>query len=100
MGKILARKKVIADLEAQTSAREKESTKIFEDQQRLRENLKALKGSMEEKALVQRYTQQLNNQESRLEALEKESDLLEEKTEKAESEMEQMIQALSFDVKL
>ena len=100
MGKILARKKVIADLEAQTSAREKESTKIFEDQQRLRENLKALKGSMEEKALVQRYTQQLNNQESRLEALEKESDLLEEKTEKAESELEQMIQALSFDVKL
>ena len=100
LGKILAQKKVIADLEAQTSAREKESTKIFEDQQRLRENLKALKGSMEEKALVQRYTQQLNNQESRLEALEKESDLLEEKTEKAESEMEQMIQALSFDVKL
>jgi hypothetical protein len=100
LGKILAQKKVIADLEVQSSAREKESTKIFEDQQRLRENLKALKGSMEEKALVQRYTQQLNNQESRLEALEKESDLLEEKTEKAESEMEQMIQALSFDVKL
>jgi septal ring factor EnvC (AmiA/AmiB activator) len=100
LGQILAQKKVIADLEAQTSAREKESTKIFEDQQRLRENLKALKGSTEEKALVQRYTQQLNNQESRLEALEKESDLLEEKTEKAESELEQMIQALSFDVKL
>jgi hypothetical protein len=100
LGKILAQKKVIADLEAQTSAREKESTKIFEDQQRLRENLKALKGSTEEKALVQRYTQQLNNQESRLEALQKESDLLDEKTEKAESELEQMIQALSFDVKL
>lgn len=100
LGKILAQKKVIADLEAQTSAREKESTKIFEDQQRLRENLKALKGSTEEKALVQRYTQQLNNQESRLEALEKESDLLDERTEKAQSELEEMIQALSFDVKL
>ena len=36
---------------------------------RLRENVKALKGSAEEKALLQRYTKQLNSQESRLEEL-------------------------------
>ena len=39
--------------------------------QRLRENIKALKGSAEEKALLQRYTKQLNGQESRLEELKK-----------------------------
>ena len=98
--KILAQKKVIEDLEAQKSARESEAERIFDDQQRLRENLKALKGSQEEKALVQRYTQQLNNQESRLEALQKESEWLHAKVDSEKGELDRMIQALSFDVKL
>ena len=98
--KIVAQKKVIEDLEAQKSAREREAERIFDDQQRLRENLKALKGSQEEKALVQRYTQQLNNQESRLEALQKESEWLHAKVDSEKGELDRMIQALSFDVKL
>ena len=44
---------------------------IFDDQQRLRENMKSLKGSAEEKKLLERYTQQLDAQETRLEALRK-----------------------------
>ena len=36
---------------------------IDKDQGRLRENMKALKGSPEEKALLQRYTKQLDSQE-------------------------------------
>jgi septal ring factor EnvC (AmiA/AmiB activator) len=98
--KILAQKKVIEDLEGQKSARESETERIFDDQQRLRENLKALKGSPEEKTLVQGYTQQLNNQENRLEALQKESEQLDAKVESAKGELDRMIQALSFDVKL
>ena len=43
---------------------------------------------------------QLNNQESRLEALEKESEQLDAKVESAQGELDRMIQALSFDVKL
>jgi septal ring factor EnvC (AmiA/AmiB activator) len=89
--KILAQKKVIEDLEGQKSARESEAERIFDDQQRLRENLKVLKGSQEEKALVQRYTQQLNNQESRLEALQKESERLDAKVESEQAELDRMI---------
>jgi hypothetical protein len=42
---------------------------IESDQQRVRENMKALRGSDEEKALTQRYTRQLGEQEDRLAAL-------------------------------
>ncbi len=98
--KVLAQQKVIEDLEAQKSAREGEGQRIFDDQQRLRENLKALKGSPEEKALVQRYTQQLNHQEDRLETLQKESQQLDARVESAQGELDRMIQELSFDVKL
>lgn len=98
--KILNQKQVIEDLEAQTSARESEAEKIFDDQQRLRENLKALKGSPEEKALVQRYTQQLNHQEDRLETLQKDHEQLDAKLASAQAKLDRMIQELSFDVKL
>jgi DNA repair exonuclease SbcCD ATPase subunit len=75
-------------------------TKIFDDQQRLRENMKALKGSPEEKALLQRYTQQLNEQETRLETLRKEVAQLEQQSATAQEALDKMIASLSFDVKL
>jgi hypothetical protein len=57
---ILKQKDAIADLNEKKTARDEETEKIFDDQQRLRENIKALKGTPEEKPLLQRYTQQLN----------------------------------------
>jgi len=45
--------------------------------------MKAVKGSPEEKALVQRYVQQLNTQETRLEALRQEIAQLEAKKDSA-----------------
>ena len=98
--KVLAQKDAIAELEEQKSAREAETEKIYDDQQRLRENMKALKGSPEEKALVQRYVQQLNTQESRLEDLRKEIAQLEAKISSAQADLDHMIEGLSFDVKL
>ena len=44
LGRVLAQKKVVSDLNAQSQQREREVELIFEEQQRLRENLKALKG--------------------------------------------------------
>jgi hypothetical protein len=76
------------------------ATKIFDDQQRLRENIKALNGSAEEKALLQRYTQQLNEQETRLAELRKETEKLAAQSEYAEEVLDEMIRGLSFDVKL
>jgi hypothetical protein len=98
--RILAQKDVIADLESQKEARDSQMEKIFDDQQRLRENMKALKGSAEEKALLERYTRQLNEQENRLETLRKESQQLEAQKDSAQGALDKMIQELSFDVKL
>jgi hypothetical protein len=98
--KILAQKAVVSDLNDRKSALEDETSKIYDDQQRLRENMKALKGSAEEKVLLQRYTRQLNDQEDRLEALGKESKQLESQRESAQALLDKMIQDLSFDVKM
>jgi len=98
--KILAQKDAIAALNSQKDERNDEMTKIFDDQQRLRENMKALKGSAEEKALLQRYTQQLNEQETRLETLRKEVAQFEQQSDSAQEALDKMIASLSFDVKL
>jgi len=98
--RILSQKAVVADLDAKKDECESQMEKIFDDQQRLRENMKALKGSAEEKALLQRYTQQLNEQENRLDSLRKESKNLETQKDAAQVALDKTIQELSFDVKL
>lgn len=98
--RVVAQKEVIADLEKQKSARDDAVEKICDDQQRVRENMKALHGSAEEKALLQRYTQQLNDQETRLGVLQKEAEQIETRQTAAQAELDRMIQALSFDVAL
>src|SRR5258708_34740179 len=98
--RIIAQKAVVADVDSKKEDRESQMNKIFDDQQRLRENMKALKGSAEEKALLQRYTQQLNEQENRLETLRKESQQLEAQKHSLQAALDQMLQALSFDAKL
>ncbi|HXX46385.1 MAG TPA: carboxypeptidase regulatory-like domain-containing protein [Candidatus Acidoferrales bacterium] len=95
--KIVEQKNRVAAVDAEISSRDDETQKIYDDQQRLRENLKALKGTAEERALTQRYTQQLADQETRLRALQRESADLQEKRDKAQAELDQMIQTLSLD---
>lgn len=98
--RVLAQKDAVDEIERQKDARDEEMKGIYDDQQRLRENMKALKGSAEEKALLQRYTQQLNQQEDRLAALKKEIDQLAAKQETAQAALSKMIEDLSFDVRL
>jgi len=98
--RIVAQKNVVAGFSAQINQRNAQIQKIFEDQQRLRENMKALKGSAEEKALLQRYTAQLNEQETRLDSLRKELADLEAQRQRAQSELDKMVQDLTLDVTL
>ncbi len=98
--RIVAQKNVVAGFSAQINQRNAQIQKIFEDQQRLRENMKALKGSAEEKALLQRYTAQLNDQETRLDSLRKELADLEAQRQRAQSELDKMVQDLTLDVTL
>jgi glutathione synthase/RimK-type ligase-like ATP-grasp enzyme len=78
-------------------ARRGEVGRISGEQARLRENMKALKGSAEEKALVQRYVQDLNKQEDRLVVLNREIGDLESQTRKLGAELDLMVQSITFD---
>jgi hypothetical protein len=97
---ILAQKNAFGELEEKKSAGDDETQKIFDDQQRLRENMKALKGTSEEKSLLQRYTAQLNEQETRLDVLKKEIAALDLQIEAANAKVNEAIQRLAFDVRL
>lgn len=98
--RIVAQKNEVAKVQVQIEQRQKEISRIFEDQQRLRENMKALKGSAEEKTLTQRYTRQLADQETRLETLRREMADLEGKRQQAQAVLDTMIQELALDVNL
>jgi chromosome segregation ATPase len=98
--KIIAQKTVVAGLTDKKDAGEEETSHIFDDQQRLRENMKSLKGSADERALLQRYTRQLNDEEDRLDALKKEAAQLETQIASEQATLDKMIQSLALDVKL
>ena len=95
---ILEQKGVVSDLDDKKDNLEEEMKQIFDDQQRLRENIKSLKGSPEEKQLLQRYTKQMDEQENRLAALRKEIEQVGTKKEAAQAALDKMIQDLAFDV--
>ncbi len=60
--------------------------------------MKALRGSAEEKTLLQRYTRQLDAQEDRLESLRRTITDLKHSREQSIAEMNRMIEQLSLDV--
>ena len=95
--RILAQKQKISELDQQLADRKQETNQIATDQARLRENMKALKGSPEEKALIQRYTGELNGQEDRLAVLRKESADLKYQREQKEAELESMVLQFAVD---
>ena len=98
--KILEQKDTVAALDSEAEKRGKEIEGIYNDQQRLRENLKALKGSAEEKALTQRYTQQLSDQETRLDKLNAEKADFEKKSADAQEQLDKMIEDLAIEATL
>jgi len=97
LGKISAQKAVVAKLEEEMENRQKDIDRIVEDQGRLRENMKALRGSAEEKALLQRYTKQLDEQETQLEALRKKIHDTEAQRDTANGQLEKMIDELQIE---
>jgi cell division protein FtsB len=62
--------------------------------------MKALKGSSEEKALLERYVRELNQQEDRVQVLRKEISDLEQKRAAAQSGLNTMIEGLQLQVTL
>src|SRR5882762_6634032 len=95
---IVAQKGVVAGFDARVKEHQKAIDQIFTDQGRLRENMKALKGSPEEKALLQRYTKQLDEEETQLDALRKQMQETQVQWERANEGLQKMIGDLQMDV--
>jgi hypothetical protein len=98
--KIMDQKAVVAKLEDEMENRQKDIDRIVEDQGRLRENMKALRGSAEEKTLLQRYTKQLDEQETQLESLRRIIRDTEAQRDKANDQLEKMIDELEMEATL
>ncbi len=98
--KITAQKAVVAKLEEEMQNRQDDIDHIVDDQGRLRENMKALRGSSEEKSLLQRYTKQLDEQETQIDSLRKKIQDTEARRDKANEELQQMIDSLQLEATL
>jgi hypothetical protein len=92
---IQTQKAQVARIGNDLSARQAEIEAITHDQERVRENMKSLKGSVEERQLVQRYVKQLDDQENRLEVLRKDTQQLQSDRQRAQDELSRMIEALA-----
>ena len=95
--RILKQKEKIDGLNVQVGNLKRESDQISTDQSRIRENMKALKGTSEEKALIQRYVSQLDAQETRLGTLRKETSDLNQQQSAANQELDRIISEISVD---
>lgn len=90
-------KAAVARLLADAKTRDDEANAIRGEQQRLRDNMAALKGSREEQQLLKRYVGQLNAQEDRMAALARERAELATRIQQAQDRLARLIDGLAFD---
>jgi hypothetical protein len=95
--KVVGQKNAIATFDADITAGKAQMSTIAEDQQRVLENMKALKGSSEEKALVERYARELNDQEDRVQSLQQEISALQQRRDLAQKALTEMIEGLALE---
>ena len=98
--KVMAQRATVAVIDGEVASRNSKISGISEDQQRVRENMKALKGSAEEKALVARYVRELNEQEDRVQSLHHEVADLQLKREAAQKTLNEMTEGLQMEATL
>ena len=94
---VLAQKNKVSALDFEIKQHDEEIKKINNDQTRLRENMKALKGSAEEKTLLQRYIGELNSQEDRLATLRKGTEDVQSQRNQAQEALEKLIEGIDLD---
>jgi hypothetical protein len=95
---IIAARATLAGLNAELNDHAVETKRIGEDQMRVRENMKALRGSSEEQQLLKRYAAQLAQQEDRVAVLRRETDDLERRRRDAQTDLARLIDSLTTDV--
>jgi len=94
--RVLDQKNQIGKLQSERTARQKELDAINSDQARIRENMKALKASVEERVLLARYTRQLGSEEDRLSVLRQQIVDLDERQAEEQQRLETMVQHITL----
>jgi hypothetical protein len=97
---ILEKKAATQTLSAQLVNQQQAITQIVEDEQRVRENLRALKDTSEAKRLVKRYADQLLELEDRLDARRRGFLTTEDALKQATTELLLLMEQLAVDVTL
>jgi hypothetical protein len=98
MAPVFAKRAELDAIEADIQQRREEVNTIRHDQDRVRQNMAVLKGSSAERQLLERYTRQLNTQETRLEQLERELAGLLERQGQVQRQLADLIMAVTVDV--
>jgi chaperonin cofactor prefoldin len=98
--KIIDVKSRMATAVSRIDAINSEVEEIGEDQQRLRDNIKALTATAEARQLISRYVTKADSQETRLEQLNKEKQTLNDDISRLQQELQNMVRALTLDHKL
>jgi len=94
---VLAQKSKVRALDLQLKQHNDGITKISADQTRLRENMKALKGSADEKALLQRYVHELDAQEDRIAVSRKGIEDVQTQRNQAQEDLDKLIEGIDLD---
>ncbi len=97
---IVAIKAEISRIESSLNEIQKERDQIFKDQKRLRENLKGLGQTSDEKGLRSRYIQQLDSQETRLDEIREKEATLKSQRRNQQNALEKRISDLSVDLRI
>jgi hypothetical protein len=95
--KMLDLKTQIAKLDERAAAGDREIEEIGQDQERLRENIEALAKTPEARALITRYVQKADQQETRIEQLTREKQALAQERERLQSQLDAAVRALTLD---
>ena len=95
--KILERKNALAAIDGQIRACQQDVANISRDQDRIRENMRVLKGGSEEKQLLDRYVDELNAQEDRLSALQSQISALVARRDQASARLNQTLEGITLN---
>ncbi len=95
--KLIDIKTSIASVDARLAAINKETEEISQDQERLRENIKALTATAEARQLIARYVAKADEQESRIEQLTKDRKALSEERARLQAEFDAALRNLDIN---
>jgi hypothetical protein len=87
LNKLIELRQQINQINVKLESFDDEEDKISDDQKRLRENIETLSKTPEAKTLITRYIDKVNQQETRLEAMQKERETLQKQREDLEKQL-------------